>query len=480
MRIRRGSLLALFGTTLAASTARAQPSWDDLVPGVWTVVSSNTIEDVDPCPARDCSYSAVEGQSGVINDWCGGAFAGRRGELGALVAWGGGHNGYFGSEIYAFDLATGAWARASEPYDSGSGSAADDCDDDGVYPDGSACPTHTYDQIDYDPATNRLVVIGGTPDPVCGGCVDDRIHFFDFDSGSWALGARKSTALYYGGTTAYDGQRGLFWLLSGYAHTLSSYDPALDEWNELGAPNPANNEIDGAGVVDPVRDLYVYIDARGTGIVYAMPLAGPYDAWIELQTTGDTEIQTAGAMGFDWEPLSERFVAWEDGADVYVLNPPEGDFRGEWVWARVPPDPSNAVVPIRNGNGTYSRFRYAATVNAFLLVSSTDGPVWAYRLTPGAGTGPLPDPDAGPGAPDGGSPPDEDGGAGPLDGGGPPPPDAGPTAADGDGDDGCGCVAVGSGVGTPKAALLLALAVACAILRRPFSRSGTRRSPPPP
>jgi hypothetical protein len=102
---------------------------------------------------------------------------------------------------------------------------------------------------------------------------------------------------------------------------------------------------------------------------------------IELSTAGDTEIQAASSIGFDWDPASERLVAWDDGADVYVLTPPAGDWRTEaWVWTRVPPAAGNTVVPSRNMNGTYGRFRYASNINAFVLVSSTDGPVWAYRL----------------------------------------------------------------------------------------------------
>ena len=58
-----------------------------------------------------CSYSAVEGVSGVIDDWCGGAFASGFGTLGGLVVWGGGHNGYFGSELYVFDLESQLWVR---------------------------------------------------------------------------------------------------------------------------------------------------------------------------------------------------------------------------------------------------------------------------------------------------------------------------------------------------------------------------------
>jgi len=371
----RGLVLAALAVP---GLAAAQTPYESLVPGQWAVVSTNTIQDLDPCPARDCSYSAVEGVSAVVNDWCGAAFASGFGTKGGLVAWGGGHNGYFGSEIYVFDVAAQQWTRVTEPYDDGSGSVAPSCSADGIYPDGSACPTHTYDQVDYHPGTNSFVILGGTPDPVCGGCVDDRAHLFSFTTDEWKLGAHKSTGLWYGGTTGYDAARDLFWLLSPYGLTFSSYDPTEDTWQEYGTAGSL--EIDGAGVVDPVRDLYLFVDARGSGRVYAIPLTAPTSGLIELATSGDTEIQTVAKLGLDWEPVSQRFFAWADGADVYVLEPPAGDWQaGTWTWTRVPPAAGNTVVPTVNQNGTYSRFRYAASVDAFLLLSSTGGPVWAYR-----------------------------------------------------------------------------------------------------
>jgi MYXO-CTERM domain-containing protein len=402
--------LALLSLGLAsAEHARAQVDWEGLPEGRWTVVSSNTIADLDPCPSRDCSYSAVEGQSGVINDWCGGAFAAGHGELGGLVAWGGGHNGYFGSEVYVFDLASGEWERRSEPYDDGSDSVAAQCNDDGVYPDGSACPTHTYDQVDYHPATNRFVILGGTPDPVCGGCVDDRVHLFDLTDSSWQLGAQKDGPVYYGGTSAYDAERDLFWLLSAYAHSFASYDPVADAWTDYGSPG--NVEIDGAGAIDPERDLYLFIDALGSGNVYAIPLDAPDSDFVELSVEGDVEIQSANKLGFDRDASTGRFVAWDDGPDLFLLDAPSGDWRtGTWRWTRVAPDDAS-VSPTRNPNGTYGRLRYAASVNAFVLVSSTEGPVWAYRVSPGAGTGQNPEP----AQPDGGMP---DGGAAGVSGAG--------------------------------------------------------------
>jgi hypothetical protein len=375
----RFGLVLLFLVAMAGSQATAQTDYADLVPGQWAVVSSNTIEDLDPCPTRDCSYSAVEGVSAVINDWCGGVFASGFGALGGLVAWGGGHNGYFGSEIYVFDLAAHAWVRVTDPYDDGSASVAASCSDEGIYPDGSACPTHTYNAIEYHPPTNELVLLTGTPDPVMGGAVDGRAHLFNFTTGRWRLGAANAAPHSYDAPGAYDAGRDVFWQLYGYVYHLAAYDPNLDAWTDYGSPGTWN--IDGAGRVDPVRDLFVFLDARGTAKLYAIPLAAPRTPLIELHTSGDTEIQSADKMGFDWDPIHEHFVAWDDGADVYVLTPPAGDWRTEdWVWTRVPPADGNSVVPSRNANGTYGRFRYAASINAFLLVSSTAGPVWAYRL----------------------------------------------------------------------------------------------------
>jgi MYXO-CTERM domain-containing protein len=492
MTIRPG--LAIACTLALTASARAQVDWDGLPENRWTVVSSNTISDLDPCPSRDCSYSAVEGQSGVINDWCGGAFAAGYGELGGLIAWGGGHNGYFGSEVYVFDLASGLWERVSEPYDDNSDSVAAMCNDDGVYPDGSACPTHTYDQVDYHPATNRFVILGGTGDPVCGGCVDDRVHLFDLDDNSWALGALKDGPVYYGGTSAYDAERDLFWLLSAYIHSFASYDPVADEWTDYGSPGGI--EIDGAGVIDPVLDVYLFVDSRGSGGLYAIPLAAPDSDFVELSVEGDVEIQGADKLGLDRDSSTGRFVGWDDGADIFLLDAPTGDWRtGTWRWTRVAPEAGGAT-PERNQNGTYGRLRYAASVNAFVLVSSTEGPVWAYRVTPGAGTGPNPTPDAGVSEPDagasgsggnggnggssgrGGSAQSGSGGrtagaGAPAAGANAPSGDAGTVTAppaDGDGDsDGCGCRAVGSSrrsSHTALAALLVALGFARLARRR--------------
>ncbi|MEZ4223257.1 MAG: MYXO-CTERM sorting domain-containing protein [Polyangiaceae bacterium] len=384
------TLRALLAVCTFGALAHAAPNFASQKPGTWQVISENTIDDLDPCPAGGCSFSAVEGVSGTIDDWCGGAFASGYGTLGGLVVWGGGHNGYFGSEVYVFDLQTGLWKAASKPYDNGGSSVAPECNDKGVYPDGSACPAHTYDRVDYHPSTNQFVIMSGTPDPVCGGCDDGYVHTFDLGTAKWSLGGKiPNMQPATGALSAYDPKRDVFWYLSAYgASPLRKYDLKVGAWSEHGSAADYV-DIDGNAIYDPVHDLFLYVDARGSHELYAFDLANPSADGVKLATSGDTDIMNADKLGFEWDPPSGQAVAWDDGADVYVLEAPSGDWKsGTWTWTRFPPDASNTVVPKRGLNGTYSRFRYAASVNAYVLVSTTGGPVWAYKLSDEPGTGP--------------------------------------------------------------------------------------------
>ena len=102
----------------ALVTSWVAPAWagpiEDLKPGEWYEVPSSHMKDVDPCPMRNCSYSAVEGQGAVMDDWSGGAYDTVRDRL---IVWGGGHGGYAGNEIYVFDLNQLKWSRITEPSD---------------------------------------------------------------------------------------------------------------------------------------------------------------------------------------------------------------------------------------------------------------------------------------------------------------------------------------------------------------------------
>ena len=74
----------------------------------WLSVPNTRMDAVAPSASQYPNIQGVEGVSAVMDDWCGAAFDTRRNRL---IVWGGGHNGYYGNELYAFDVDLLKWFR---------------------------------------------------------------------------------------------------------------------------------------------------------------------------------------------------------------------------------------------------------------------------------------------------------------------------------------------------------------------------------
>jgi hypothetical protein len=359
----------------------------DIEPGHWANVSLNTIDDIDPCPARDCSYSAVSGVRCVIGCWCGGAFATKFGTLGGLIVWGGGHNGYFGNEIYIFNLGTQLWERYTEPVKNPSCNQST-----GELQDGSPCSAHTYDYLDYHPATNSFIALGSTSNHQVGGGGAPRVHLFSFDTDTWRRGAdRPSSGGMTGASSAYDPNRDVFWLLPAWNGTYEDFAKYNPNANSGAGQWTLYNEyiisIDAVSAVDPINDLFVTIDSRGTQTIRVMDLANPSADYVTVNTTGDQQPENRPKPGFEWDPVSSKFVAWIGGTSVYTLTPPASNWQtADWVWTKVDAAPANTVTPTSpNSNGTYSKWRYVPSKNIFIIINRTSDDVYVYKLTSDSG-----------------------------------------------------------------------------------------------
>lgn len=82
---------------------------DSLQPGQWFEVPNSHLADVKASSSQFPWVAQGEGISGIINDWCSGAFDTQRSRL--YIGPCGGHNGYFGNEVYSFDVNTLTWSR---------------------------------------------------------------------------------------------------------------------------------------------------------------------------------------------------------------------------------------------------------------------------------------------------------------------------------------------------------------------------------
>ena len=371
-------VLALFFLQLGTATAAIS---DDIKTGYWSVVSQNTINDIDLCPDNNCTYTGIEGVSAVIDDWNGGAFASGYGTLGGLVVWGGGHKGYYGNEVIVFSLDTQKWELASSPV---TDPVCDYTYDE--LQDGSPCSMHTYDYVDYHPGSNSFVLLGSASPHDKGTGGKSFPHMFSFDSNTWRRGNTHTMGDLTGASSAYDPKRDVFWLIPAYNKYLSKFDPNANggagQWTKY---SQFNIEIDAVTAVDPDHDLLVTAGNLGTNGIFVHDLSNPDADGIRVTTSGDKTMENSKAFGFEWDPTSKKFVSWSGGTSLYTLTPPSGDWKTEaWVWDKITPASDNSVNPgAPNSNNTYSRFRYVPSLNAFIVINGVDKPVYMFKLTDG-------------------------------------------------------------------------------------------------
>jgi MYXO-CTERM domain-containing protein len=430
---------------LAAPAARGD-AIDNLQPGEWYEVPNSHMRQVDPCPQRTCSYSAVEGQAAVMDDWSGGAFDTQRDRL---IIWGGGHGGYAGNEVYAFDLGALTWSRVSEPSDPVTPDVPYD-------PDGNPEARHTYNYIQYlPPPIDRLVSSGGSAFYQTGQTGTRHVDAFDFSTNKWEPGRFADTPCnnLIGSITAFDPVSGHLFQHGGDQSWLIELDLAGNAWAEHG------DQFSGS-YVDYYKTAAIDPNARkmvavGNGEVWTWDLGAQGQiSGMMVTTTGPTDAQAVASPGLEYDPTIQELVAWADGTTVYSLNVPT------LVWTAHPPAQTNTVTPTaRNGNGTFGRFRYSPIRNVYVLVNNVDEDVFVYKLSPGGGVPPADfgtNQDLAMAAGDGGgardlagAPRDMAAGAGDAGGGGTP--------------DGCGCT-VGARPASHAALALVAL-LALAALR---------------
>ena len=171
-----------------------------------------------------------------------------------------------------------------------------------------------------------------------------------------------------------------------------------------------------------------------------------------LGSTGGTEIEKASTPGLEYDPKSDRMVAWSGGGTVYSLD------LDKKAWTRHDPAPTGGPIPgAANTNGTFGRFRYSPGKNVFVAVSSVTTNVFVYKLAPGAG---VPQPEAGVAPVDGGpsSPGTSEAGSPEVVG-------AQPDGGHSNSNSGCGC-RTARGRDQSQTGLLTAIVLACFGYRR--------------
>lgn len=349
---------------------------DDIPPGHWYEVPNSMLESVAPSPVPPGST----GVRSVIVSWNGGVFDTKRNRL---VVWGGGHTNYAGNEIYAFDLNTLQWKRLTEP------SSLDGwTDGDVVYSDGRPVSRHTYNYIEYiPPPYDKFFVAGGSALYWDSG-YDSNTYYFDFDTNEWeTLAEPILNDKKIGSIAVTDPVTNKVWFHgAGNNSYLSVFDPEFQSWTARGLKSTGSGFIPArwSAAIDPIRRKLVAIGNDGKVFTWDLAQAGNI-SHNKLITTGDTDIIYKDSPGFAFDPISEQFVAWAGGADIYTLNPDTAK------WTRISPAATNTTIPTDTpGTGTFGRFRYVPSKNVFICVNSVSENVYIYRLTTPLSSSPAP------------------------------------------------------------------------------------------
>jgi hypothetical protein len=343
---------------------------DDLQPGQWYEVPNSHLSDV----AFEWPSGTVYSENGigvraVMDLWSGGAFDTKRDRL---YVTGGGHNGYGGNELYAFDVNTLSWERLNNPYLDW---RRDSCYM--IYPDSTPASGHTYGSCVYLASKDYFVrfSIGYK-------------NFYDCPSASRkaagfdpaALAWHRLTDPIVGGyqASAYDPVTGHAFV-KGCAsnYFIGEYSPESDTWVQRS--NAFNRYVYYTTMeVDPVRRLIL---GFGEGTQWMLDISGSgVGQKTDISTSGNQTIVNAPSPGLAYDPVLGRMVGWHGGANLYSLD---WDTK---TWITHTPAPSNTVTPTApNSNNTYGRFRYVPSKNVYIVVNDVAENVFIGRLTGGTG-----------------------------------------------------------------------------------------------
>ncbi|HNP37824.1 MAG TPA: hypothetical protein PKK10_18430 [Woeseiaceae bacterium] len=353
----------LMALIFVASFARAG-AIDDIEVGHWYEIPGSKLEAAFPTPTPP----GITGPRSVMDAWSGGAYDSVRDRL---IVWGGGHCDYAGNEIYVFDIETSVWTRLTEP-------STQIVEGVSHYPDGLPSSRHTYDSLSFLPGTGEFVSVaeGGY---FCqkDGNYERATDIFNFTLNRWDRGANfPDIGSSTGSVSAYDPVTGHVWVHGSYGNgRLAEYDPAKNKWKIHG--DSIYLSIDGVAAIDSKRHQMIVVGGWGeSNILLVWNLDRPGRGHSEPKSKGERVLETRQAIGLAYDPVADLYVGWDGGSDVYTLDP-DG-----WVWSRVSPAGSNTVQgPEKNANGTYGRFQYIPSKNAYIVVSRTDENVFIYKLT---------------------------------------------------------------------------------------------------
>lgn len=325
------------------------------------------------CPPNNDQYAFRSNCMNVIAAWSGGIADQKRNRM---IIWGGGHNDYYGNELYALDLNQMSLARLNDPSPLAPGPAPLPCI--AELPDGKPNARHTYGGLSYVAHADRMYVFGGILACTNGGGTNDT-WTLDLETLKWTRmdGGTKSLPRTINGVVMsdYDPNSKLVYLHN--TRDFYSYDAQTNKYARL--------QFDGrevsyhmSAVIDPVRELFVMFGGGpdGNGGVRVIRIGSRSNFQMQdwnSQVKGCEALQGSAYPGLAFDPVQRVIVGWAGGDTVYLFNPDTKSCSPlSYAGGPGPQQP----------DGTHGRFRYFEKPDAFAVVNAYDENAYVLRLRP--------------------------------------------------------------------------------------------------
>jgi hypothetical protein len=392
----------------------------------WTALPASTsLQGSGACPPNNFGsdpFLFSEYCENVIRAWSG-AIADTTANR--LIIWGGGHNNYYGNEIYALNLTADpiTLVRLKDPTVPTNFENSSNCID-GIPP-GSPnfAPNsrETYAGMAFLPTAYRMYIEGGSVACLLG----------DQSQNTWTIplgGLSSSTSwvhenptisgptpgsdggFTYGNIADYDPNSGLIFLSDSAA--IYMYNYSTNTYTMISPSQGFVTSIYLSGAIDPTRKLFVLVGGAcgngscgpGDGVFVAdisdassttqqnwttNTLADPVCA--EFLAGGVNPINTSNP-GIAFDSVAKDFVAWPNqGNSVYILTPDVANQRltcTKQTFANGPPNSAHHSDEPNTSYGTFGRLRYFPALDSFVLINDWNIPAYILRLR---GSSPTPD-----------------------------------------------------------------------------------------
>jgi Bacterial Ig-like domain (group 2) len=359
----------------------------------------------DPYPFADNCQNVIRTWNGAIADTVGNR----------LIIWGGGHDNYYGNEIYSLNLLANpiTLTRLKDPTVPTNYANDANCVE-GIPPGDANAPNsrEDYEGLAFIPSPDIMMILDGSLACINGDGSDNTwtIPLKNLsDSSAWVNENPTLTGPIpngdgnepYGNVAAYDPNSGLVFVAD--SASIYTYNYASNTYNRITPDKGFTTGIYLDGAIDPTRKLFVLLGActssscsAGNG-VYVADISDPTattqqdwtaatmaDATCAEFLSGGVNPINASNPGLTFDSVADDFVGWPNqGNSVYILTPDVANQEltcQKLTFDNGPPNSAHANNTPNTSYGTFGRFQYFPALDAFVLINDWNIPAYILRL----------------------------------------------------------------------------------------------------